>query len=146
MDQYLGREGVPGKPLGQIAKEMGVGKRDLYRWMLSGVGDERYQEIVTQCLVCRIADADEELENAKDQLEVQKYREVARFARMDFERRRPGLYGQKAVVEHTKVPGMDADLAEGMKKLLEVAAARVAALEPVEKVVNDGDEADAVSR
>lgn len=146
VNEYLGVTGEPGKSLAQIAKERGVKARNLYLWMLAGLGDEKYQEVVTQCLVCRIADADEQLAMATNQLEVQKYREVARFARMDFERRRPSLYGQKAVIEHTKVPGMDSELAEGMKKLLEMAAARVAALEPVEKVVPDGDEADAEPR
>jgi hypothetical protein len=50
---------------------------------------------VTEVLVSRIADYDAKLEAALDKVEVAKYRELAKFARFDFERRRPLLYGQK---------------------------------------------------
>jgi hypothetical protein len=46
-------------------------------------------------LVNRVADGDEKLEDAKDVLEIQRAREIVKFARMDFERRRPALYGVK---------------------------------------------------
>ncbi len=84
-----------------LGKECGVSKRTIYRWLLSGIGDERYGDLVTAALVARIADADEKLEAAKDKVEVAKCREMARFARMDLERRRPSLYGQKQEVKHT---------------------------------------------
>ena len=125
----------------QIAKDMGATTRNLYRFMLTGLGDEKYQELVTQCLVCRIADADDELEKARDQVEVQKWREIARFARLDFERRRPQLYGPKATVQAVVVPGMDGELAESMKKLLDVATERVKNLPPMGRVIEEDADA-----
>ena len=83
-----------------MAAEFGVNRVTFYRWMLTEVGDG-HRELVTDCLVARIAAADEDLEGAKDKDEVTRAREVARFARMDFERRRPALYGVKQEVKHT---------------------------------------------
>lgn len=77
-----------------------VTRRTIYNWMLGGLGDEQYRELVTRCLVGRVADADDMLEDAKDVFGVQKAREIARFARMDLERRRPALYGPKQEVNH----------------------------------------------
>ena len=90
--------------LRQLAEERGVAHTTLYRWLLSDLGDERYRELVTDALIARIADADVELAGAKSVLEVQRAREIARFARMDFERRRPALYGVKQEVKHTVAP------------------------------------------
>jgi hypothetical protein len=74
------------------------------RWFLSEIGDEEYRETVTDCLVARVADADEALEAAKasgDPVLVSACRETCRFVRMDLERRRPGLYGPKQEVKHS---------------------------------------------
>ena len=141
VERYLGVDGRPGVKLAQIAKEIGMSKRALYFWMLGGLGDEKYREVVTQCLIARIADADDALEGAGDQVEVAKCREIARFARMDFERRRPMLYGPKAVVAQVSVPGMDLELAASMTKLLEAAAKRALGL-PEKTVVSLGSPAD----
>jgi hypothetical protein len=84
-----------GESMIDIAADMGVSKAILYRWLLAGVGDERYHDIVTQCLVRRVMDADESLDCAATPIEVARAREQARFARMDLERRRPKLYGAK---------------------------------------------------
>lgn len=78
--------------------EAGVKRREVYHWMLTGFGEAGYRELVTEALVARIADADTGLEGAVDRVEVAKWREVAKFARQDFERRRPGLYGNKQEV------------------------------------------------
>ena len=121
LDAYLGTDYRPGKSIKQLSKDMGIRTRQLYRWMLTGLGDEKYQEKVTECLVARIADADDELEAAKDPVEVQKWREIARFRRMDFERRRPALYGPKATVVPVGVLAVDSELMESMTKLLEAA-------------------------
>lgn len=136
LDAYLGTEGVPGKTMKQISKDMGLTTRLLYRWMLTGLGDEKYQEKVTECLVARIADADDELEAAKDAIEVQKWREIARFRRMDFERRRPALYGPKAVVAGVGVLVIDGELQASMTELLD-------RIRPQEKLIVNVD-ADAV--
>jgi hypothetical protein len=80
-----------------------VTRRTIYRWMLGGVGDEKYGELVTEALVNRVADADDDLDEARtarDPIAMAAARETARFARMDFERRRPALYGPKQEVNH----------------------------------------------
>lgn len=83
-----------------LGKENGVTRRTIYNWMLAELGGEKYRELVTHMLVARIADADDGLERANGPEEIAKRREIARFARMDFERRRPALYGQKQEVNH----------------------------------------------
>jgi hypothetical protein len=88
----------------QLAAEHGLSRVTLYKWLLSAVGDAAYKDLVTDALVARIAEADEDLDGAKSVLEVQKAREKARFARMDFERRRPSLYGVKQEVEVKVAP------------------------------------------
>lgn len=119
LDAYLGTDTKPGKNMKQVSKDMQIPTRTLYRYMLGGLGDEKYQEKVTECLVARIADADDELEAAKDAIEVQKWREIARFRRMDFERRRPALYGPKAVVAGVGVLVIDGELQASMTELLD---------------------------
>lgn len=96
VERYIG-----GESMQVLGKEHGVTRRTIYRWILSGVGDEVYGDVVTDALIARIAEADDKLEAAADKVEVAKYREMARFARMDFERRRPALYGQKQEMRHT---------------------------------------------
>lgn len=91
-----------------LGKKCGIRReevtRRIKRWMLAGRGDAAYADLVTDALVNRIADADDRLEQARDPVQIAKYREMARFARMDFERRRPALYGQKQEVRHTGGP------------------------------------------
>lgn len=95
---------LKGESVNEIAKDNRVTRRTIYNWMLAGLGEESYYELVTQALVARVSDADEELELArlsKDPVRVSAARETARFSRMDLERRRPGLYGVKQEVKHT---------------------------------------------
>lgn len=114
-------------------------RRTVYNWMLAAVGDKKYHELVTQMLVNRVAEGDEKLEDAKDVLEVQRAREIARFARMDFERRRPALYGQKQlnvnVHELTVNAGLVGDLGEMLSKVSRKAL-------PAPKDVDDAEEVD----
>ena len=84
-----------GEQLQELAAEANVHRITLYRWMLSGLGDEQHHNVVTDCLVHRIADADHALLNAPDICNVTRAREMAKFARMDLERRRPHLYGMR---------------------------------------------------
>lgn len=87
---------LAGESMQVLAKECGKHRRMLYKWILAEVGGEQYREIVTEALVARIADADEALEDARDKgdpVRVAACREACRFYRMDFERRRPALYG-----------------------------------------------------
>lgn len=98
---------LAGETMRELALDCRVARRTMYRWFLGGLGDEKYHEVVTQCLVNRIADADEELEDARlsrDPVRVTVARESCRFYRTDLERRRPALYGQKQEVSHTVSP------------------------------------------
>ncbi len=87
-----------GESLHALARESQVHARTLYRWILAETGPE-YDHIITECLTNRIADADLNLETAADTCQVARAREQARFARMDYERRRPKLYGPKQELE-----------------------------------------------
>src|SRR5262249_24846047 len=88
---------VAGESLQTLAAETGVHRATLYRWMLAYEGGE-YEGIITATLVRRIAEADKELDEACDPCDIARAREKARYARMDYERRRPHLYGQRTHV------------------------------------------------
>lgn len=83
-----------GESIQELAQGNRIHTRTLYRWMLTDAGPE-YDSIITNCLTNRIADADELLDSATDSCQIARAREIAKFARMDFERRRPKLYGPK---------------------------------------------------
>ena len=99
VQRYLNGESVQ-----DLAKENQVNRKTIYNWMLSGLGDEHYHDVVTTCLVNRIAESDQELDEAVNPLHIARAREKARFSRMDYERRRPALYGQKQEVTHKQAP------------------------------------------
>jgi hypothetical protein len=123
MDAVAKREAIPeivtrylaGESLQTIAPDFKVATRTLYRWMLSELGDGTYQDLVTHMLVSRVADADAELQLASDACQIARAREQARFARMDLERRRPHLYGQR---QHVTVETVG-DLGERLRRALE---------------------------
>lgn len=98
------RRYAAGESVQTLAAEVGVHRATLYRWMLAGTGDQQYHELVTHCLVQRVAEADEALRNAQDACDIARAREMARFARMDLERRRPHLYGPRQEIQHTVAP------------------------------------------
>jgi hypothetical protein len=87
-----------GESLAAIATESRVCARSLYNWILAEHGPE-YQAIQTECLLNRVADADAQLEQSTDKFQIMRAREIARFSRMDLERRRPQLYGPKTEVK-----------------------------------------------
>lgn len=87
-----------GESLQQLASEYDKCHRTIYNWLLKECGPQ-YEEMVTQALVARIADADWQLETATTPLQIARARECAKFSRMDFERRRPKLYGQKQEIQ-----------------------------------------------
>ncbi len=87
-----------GESMLSIAKDSAVKSRQLYNWILNELGPD-YDKIQTECLINRIADADQMLEESRDALQVTRAREIARYARMDFERRRPHLYGPKQEIK-----------------------------------------------
>ncbi len=87
-----------GESIQELAKDSRTHTRTLYRWMLTDCGPQ-YDSIITECLTNRIADADELLDSATDSCQIARAREIAKFARMDFERRRPKLYGPKQEIQ-----------------------------------------------
>ena len=100
MPELVARYAEGRTSLRKLAAELGVDHKVLYKWLLAETGDA-HAEVVTSCLVARIADADEDLENAVGKVDVAKRTAQAKFARLDFERRRPNLYGVKQEVKHT---------------------------------------------
>jgi hypothetical protein len=106
---------LAGESLQTIAPDYKVATRTLYRWMLAGLGDQTYSDLVTHMLVSRVADADAELQVASDACQIARAREQARFARMDLERRRPALYGQRT---HVTVENVG-DLGERLRRALD---------------------------
>jgi len=88
---------IAGEDVKTLAQEYGVCRQTIYNYMFSELGDDKaYEQAITRALIRRIADADDKLENAATSFDVARAREMARFARMDLERRRPKLYGQQA--------------------------------------------------
>lgn len=120
---------LQGEMPGAMAREIGATRATLYYALL---GDDSVPaELVTQALTARVAKADEMLEQAKGPAEISRAREMARFARMDLERRRPSLYGQQKRIEI--VPG-GMDLGERLRRanqrMREVFEAEVVDVQP----------------
>ena len=83
---------LDGETIEGIAREDKRCARTIYKYILSKVGNN-YKDLVTEALINRIADADLELDKSTDKVAVARAREKCRLTRMDFERRRPELYG-----------------------------------------------------
>jgi hypothetical protein len=71
---------------------------------LGELGGSDHTLLVTQSLTSRIANADDRLETADNALDLARAREMARNARLDLERRRSSLYGQKQEITHNVTP------------------------------------------
>lgn len=112
-----------GESMQTLAAEYGVARSALYQWTLGGLGDAQHSELVTQALVHRVAEADDDLEGAPSSLDIARAREKARFARMDLERRRPALYGVKQEVK--------LDVSDDMVDRLSAARARIIDVKPL---------------
>lgn len=99
-----------GATLQQIADYHQVTKQAVYGWLLGELGGEQHAMLVTQALTSRIASADDRLETADNPLDLARAREQCRNARLDLERRRSHLYGQKQEVTHTVAPSFSIQL------------------------------------
>jgi len=109
---------LQGEPIPAMAAEVGEDRRRIYEWMLADMGGDKYGAVVTQMLVRRIAIADQKLENATDQVDIARAREMARYARMDFERRRPHLYAAKPLQVTVNNVNVDAGLVGSISELI----------------------------
>lgn len=98
-----------GESMQTLAAELNVSRMTLYNWLLTGLGDADYHDLITRCLVRRIADADAELDTARSKLDIARAATKMRYFRSDFERRRPALYGQKREItgSHTVTVTVD---------------------------------------
>ena len=100
-----------GETMSQLSKTFKCSRATLYNWMLGGLGEEQYYQIITECLVNRIAEADQHIGDLREQLlddsltqldiarireQISIAKEVIRYARFDYARRRPNLYGDKS--------------------------------------------------
>lgn len=105
-----------GASLRQIAAELGVSNVGLRAWLLRENG-EQYSDAITNALTTRVAEADEALEAADDVVSIARAREIARYARMDLERRRPALYGQRQQITHDIGPDLGDLLRDARKRV-----------------------------
>lgn len=105
-----------GASLRQLAQEIGVSNVALRAWLLRESGD-KYNDAITSALAQRVAETDEALAEAEDAVSIARAREQARFARMDFERRRPHLYGQRQQITHEVGPDLGDLLRDARKRV-----------------------------
>ena len=89
---------VNGESMTQLAKEAKVNRATLYRYMLKESGPD-HETLITDALITRIAEADQLLDEAVNMCDVARAREHMKYSRLDFERRRPKLYGPKQEVD-----------------------------------------------
>lgn len=127
-DPHLVQSVVSSYKLGEspqdIAARHGISTRSVYNLMMAGAGDQ-YDSMITGMLVARIADADEMLRDADDAVQIARAREIARFARMDFERRRPSLYGQRQQVDVTVRGDLEGKLRTAKARVIDTTASQV---------------------
>jgi hypothetical protein len=94
-----------GEAIDTLCARLGVSQRTLMlrlqRFWLTATGQE-YEALITQALAHRVAEADWELSQANTKVSVARTMALARFARVDFERRRPSLYGPKQEITEDK--------------------------------------------
>jgi transposase-like protein len=114
------QEYIAGRSVQDIAAQHGVDRGIIYDWMLADLGPEQYQQLITRALVARVRRADEQLETAEQPHHIARARETAKFARMDLERRRPQLYGQRQQIE-INMGDLGQRIAEAMQRTALVA-------------------------
>ena len=100
-----------GATLEQLGQRYGVTRQAVYGWLLGELGGTEHANLVTMALTARIAKADEYLETGDNALDVTRGERMARFSRMDYERRRAALYGQKQEIMHTVQPVLTINVA-----------------------------------
>lgn len=119
---------IAGDSMEDICRETGATRAVIYHAVFGGADDLLHREAITQVLIARVARADELLEEATEPAQISRAREMARFARMDLERRRPALYGQQARHEHVvALPDMGERLRRARERIGEEHRAQQAA-------------------
>lgn len=110
-----------GRTLLDIANEANVSYYALKAWLLREVPDE-YRELRELGLIQNILDADRELDEASNILEMQIADRKCKYARWDAERRLPHLFSQKQEIKHSGDVKVVFDLAETARRLAFVQA------------------------
>ena len=105
-----------GESMQVLAAENAVHRSTLYRWLLGDKGDKEYQDLVTHCLIQRVAEGDAMIQDPN--CDIARAREVARYARMDLERRRPALYGAKQQINVEHTVKVDERLVDDLERIL----------------------------
>lgn len=117
MENILSRY-TNGDNLDTLAAEHGVSRSTIYYWLLGGAADDTHAELVTAALTSRAMRADKALEEATNAVDIARAREMARFARLDLERRRPAIYGQQQRLVHDAGPGLAARLLAAQQRVV----------------------------
>lgn len=87
-----------GESVQTLAQESKTSLRTLYYWLFKAAGPG-HEDLQTECFISRLADADYMLLQAETKLQVARARECMKTWRLDFERRRPELYGPRLDVK-----------------------------------------------
>lgn len=103
----LAQRWVNGELIATMAAEHGVTPQAIYariqKWAMSSQGDVDYAALKEAVQVNKIIESDEELKNARDQVEIARARERCKFARWDAERRCPKTFGLKQSDSNDKI-------------------------------------------
>ena len=86
-----------GELLEKVANDMGVSRATLYAWMLNEVPDQ-YKMVQKDALITRLAETYQKIEEATEQIDLARARELRRAAQWDAERRLSKLFAQKQEV------------------------------------------------
>lgn len=82
---------LAGETMEELIARQAASVRELYLWLFSDTAE--YKDLISQVLISRVADADSSIHRANSKLELSRSLALAKFTRMDLERRRPQLYG-----------------------------------------------------
>ena len=118
---------INGATLKEIGQRHGVTRQAVYGWLLGELGGEQHSALVTRALTARIAKGDETLDSADNPLDLQRGREQARNARLDLERRRSSLYGQKQELTITDKTDLGDRLRRSRERVIEGESTVIAA-------------------
>ena len=125
-----------GATLEQIGAQHGVTKQAVYGWLLGELGGEQHSALVTRALTARIARADGMIEEADNPLDLQRGRELSRNFRLDLERRRSNLYGNRLSVEtKQELDPASLELASAAQELLKLFREKV--VNPIPEQIQD---------
>ena len=94
-----------GATLQQLGDRYGVDRAAVYAWTLGNLAPPEHEALVRRSLTARIAKADHILETAPEPVNVTRGERMARFARMDYERLRPAIYGQQQAAININASG-----------------------------------------